>query len=206
MLLASWNFDKVWKGLRSFYAENLGSVGQRAAKLLTIKLWEWFDPGQSQIWADWFDQSRGRVADFFMRPPTLTASNFAALWPKDLKFSAFKDLNPFSKCVKFQEATSILRLGFALSKWPHFDSGYLLGGPFGLHLIVRTCLLCPAKSFWYSWQSPTVWWIPVDIWFSGIDIIILPTKNIKYTVRRILINSSVDFLLCKRFLASSLSL
>ena len=81
---------------------------------------------------------KAKVADFFMRPPTLTASNFAALWPTDLKFLAFKDLNPFSKCVKFQEATSILRLGFALSKWPHFDSGYLLGGPFGLHLIVST--------------------------------------------------------------------
>ena len=114
----------------------MGSVGQRAAKLLAIKLWEWFDPGTTRIRADRFDQGRGRVADFFMRPPTLTASNFAALWPTDLKFLAFKDLNPFSKCVKFQEATSILRLGFALSKWPHFDSGYLLGRPFGLHLIV----------------------------------------------------------------------
>ena len=38
ILLASWHFDTVWKGFRSFNAENLGSVGQRTAKLLTIKL------------------------------------------------------------------------------------------------------------------------------------------------------------------------
>ena len=41
---------------------------------------------------------------------------------------------------KYQEAGSILRVGCALSKWPHFDSGYLLGGPFGLHLIVEILL------------------------------------------------------------------
>ena len=76
------------------------------------------------------------VADFFLRTPNLTASNFAALWLTDLKFSASKDLSPFSKCVKFQEATSILRLGFALSKWSHFDSVYLPRGRFVLLSIV----------------------------------------------------------------------
>ena len=39
MLLASWAFDSVEKRLRSFDTENLGSVGQRAAKLPAIKLW-----------------------------------------------------------------------------------------------------------------------------------------------------------------------
>ena len=57
----------------------MGSVGKRTAKLLVIKLLEWFDPGTTRIWADRFDQGQGRVADFFMRPPTLTASKFAAL-------------------------------------------------------------------------------------------------------------------------------
>ena len=38
ILLASWTFDTVWKRFRSFNAENLGSVGQRVAKLLAIKL------------------------------------------------------------------------------------------------------------------------------------------------------------------------
>ena len=48
MLLVSWNFDTI-KRIRSFIAENLRSVGQRAAKLLTIKLWEWFDPARTRI-------------------------------------------------------------------------------------------------------------------------------------------------------------
>ena len=38
MLLASSTFDTVLNGLRSFDAENLESVGQRAAKLAVIKL------------------------------------------------------------------------------------------------------------------------------------------------------------------------
>ena len=38
MLLASWNFDTVFKRFRSFNAKNLRSVGQRAAKLLAVKV------------------------------------------------------------------------------------------------------------------------------------------------------------------------
>ena len=38
MLLSSWNFETVFKKIRSFDAENLGSVGQRAAKLLAVKV------------------------------------------------------------------------------------------------------------------------------------------------------------------------
>ena len=83
MLLASWNFYIVLKGFRSFNAENLKYVGQRAAKLPAIKLWEWFDRGQSWIRADWFERGRGWMADSFLRPPTLTASNFKALQSTD---------------------------------------------------------------------------------------------------------------------------
>ena len=45
ILLASWTLYTVENRFRSFTAKNLGSVGQRAAKLLAIKLWEWFNPG-----------------------------------------------------------------------------------------------------------------------------------------------------------------
>ena len=38
ILLASWTFDTVEKKIISLITENLGSVGQRTAKLLTIKL------------------------------------------------------------------------------------------------------------------------------------------------------------------------
>ena len=56
------------------------------------------------------------AADFFLRTPTLTASNFEALCSTNPKFSAFKDLTLFETVSKFQEASSILKVGFALSK------------------------------------------------------------------------------------------
>ena len=34
----------IERGIRSFYIFNVWSVGQRAAKLPSFKLWEWFDP------------------------------------------------------------------------------------------------------------------------------------------------------------------
>ena len=115
MHLANWIFDIVLKGFGSFNAENLGSVGQRAAKWPAIKLWEWFDSGTTRIRADWFESGRGQMADFFLRPSTLTASNFDALWPKDPIFTVLKDLNLLKRYFKNQEAGSILRVIFALS-------------------------------------------------------------------------------------------
>ena len=53
------------------------------------------------------------VADFVLRTPTLTASNFVALYPTDPKFQALKDLNLFLKPIKFQGAGSILSVDFA---------------------------------------------------------------------------------------------
>ena len=67
------------------------------------------------------------VADFFLRSPNLTACNFAALWPTDPKFLALKDLNPFKTESKVQKTSSILRVGFALPKWPHFHRAYVVG-------------------------------------------------------------------------------
>ena len=122
MLLANWFLVCFFKRFRSFVAENLESVGQRAAKLPAIKLWEWLErdrvsnPGRL---ADW---GQGRLADFFLRPPTLTASNFAALWPAEPKFLASKDLIFLKTVSKFQENSSILKVEFTLSKWPHFIS------------------------------------------------------------------------------------
>ena len=75
----------------------MGSVGQRAAKLLSIKLWVKFDPGRSRTRADWFKSGRGQMANFFLRPPTLTASNFNALRQTDSIFTVLKDLNILKK-------------------------------------------------------------------------------------------------------------
>ena len=38
MLQASLSFDTILKGFRTFIAKNLGFVGQRAAKLLAVKV------------------------------------------------------------------------------------------------------------------------------------------------------------------------
>ena len=79
ILLASWTFYTVEKGFGSFIVENSRYVGKRTAKLLAIKLCKWFDPGPSRIRADWFEWGWSWAADFFLRPPTLKASNFEAL-------------------------------------------------------------------------------------------------------------------------------
>ena len=67
-----------------------------------------------------------KAADFFLRTPTLTASNFAALWSTDPKFLALKDLLFFSQGIEFQVAGSILKVVFALSNWPHLHRAYLV--------------------------------------------------------------------------------
>ena len=126
MLPASWFLVYLFKRFICFIPVNSGSLGQRAAKLLSVKLWEGFDPGRSRTRAEWFKWCRSRPADFLLRPPTLTASNFKALWPTDPIFTAFKDLNLSKKCTKNQEAGSILRVIFALSKWPHLHRVYLI--------------------------------------------------------------------------------
>ena len=76
--------------------------------LLAIKLWEWCNPGTTRIRADRFNQGRGCLADFFMRPPTLKAGNFAALWPTDAILIVWKDLSPTSKYISISRG------------WQHF--------------------------------------------------------------------------------------
>ena len=76
------------------------------------------------------DQKNHLMAGFFVRPPTLKTGNFEAIWSKDLKFLAIRDLNRLKKYVKYQEASSILRMSFALSKWPHLHKAYVVTVPF----------------------------------------------------------------------------
>ena len=53
MLIASWFLVCFFKRLQSFNDKNLGSVGQRAAKLPAIKLWEWFEGAGVRTRAHW---------------------------------------------------------------------------------------------------------------------------------------------------------
>ena len=78
MLLATWFFVCFLKRFRSFVAENLEFVGQRATKLPAIKLWEWFEGVGVRTRAHWLTGA-GASWQTFLRPPTLTTSNFAAL-------------------------------------------------------------------------------------------------------------------------------
>ena len=43
------NFWYILKEVKIFYSGDKGSVGQRAEKLLSIKLWEWFKPGPHML-------------------------------------------------------------------------------------------------------------------------------------------------------------
>ena len=106
-----WSLKKVCP-LASDVVEPVGLVSTRPG----------FEPGPNAL----AHKSAGmaKVADFFLRPATLTASNFEALRFTDPKFSAFKHLNLLKKHTKNQEPSSILRVVFALSKSPHLHRVY----------------------------------------------------------------------------------
>ena len=121
MLQSSWNFDTVFKKIRSFDAENLGSVCQRAAKLLAVKvggLKKVCQPAPAPVsQCAWV-----RTPAPSNHSQSLMAGNFAALKPTEPKFSASKDLIFLKTVSKFQEDRNILKVRFTLSKWPHFIS------------------------------------------------------------------------------------
>ena len=76
MPTAAWFLVYFFKRFRSFNTANIESVSQKAAKLLSIKIWKWFDPGPAHTFA-----LKAEAEDFSLRPPIFTASNFKSLWP-----------------------------------------------------------------------------------------------------------------------------
>ena len=83
MLPASWYLKYLFKGFRSFNTVNMGSVGQRASKLLAVKV-----GGLKKKSAIWPRPLSNQSAQVRLRPgsnlsQSLTDSNFAALWPID---------------------------------------------------------------------------------------------------------------------------
>ena len=56
---------------------------------------------QKSCAAEWFNH--GQAANFFLRPPTLKASNLVALWPTDPILLAWKDLVHFPNYTKIKE-------------------------------------------------------------------------------------------------------
>ena len=66
------------------------------------------------------------LEDFFLRPSTLTTSNFKALFSTGLIFRKLKDLNLFKKCTKNKAVSYNFRLNYVLSNRPHFNSAHLV--------------------------------------------------------------------------------
>ena len=69
---------------------------------------------------------KAKEADFFLRPPTLKASNLGALLSKDLEVLVSTDLNVLKKYTKNQEASYNPRLGIALSDRLHLQRAFLV--------------------------------------------------------------------------------
>ena len=126
MLSASWNFEKLYNIFRSFNAKNLGSVGQRVAKLQALKVGDLKKKSAIRPRPHSNHSARIQIRPRLNHSQSLMAGNFAALSTAAPKFLALKDLNLFSTVVKVQEADSIFKVGFALSKWPHLHRAYLV--------------------------------------------------------------------------------
>ena len=148
----------VLKRFKPFYEKKFGVCRSKGCKITshqTLRMigpWPGFEPGQT----GWLGP--GPAGRLFLRPPTLTAGNFAALWPTDPKFLALKDLNPFKTVSKVQKTSSILRVGFALSKWPHLHRAYVVGGCiFNLGTVLHNGL--PFDSALWCKEYKQVGWV-----------------------------------------------
>ena len=105
-----------FKKFRCLNAENLWSVGQRAAKLLAVNVGGLKKKSAIRPQPNLSQSARVRFRAKSNHSQSLMAGNFAALLPTTPKFSAIRDLNLFSTESKAQKASSILKVGFALSK------------------------------------------------------------------------------------------
>ena len=92
------------------------SIDQRASKLLTVKVGGLKKKSAARPRPYLNQLSKIRFQPGSNHSQSLMVANFTALSPKDPKFLAVKDLNPFSTVYKVQEDSRILRMGFDLSK------------------------------------------------------------------------------------------
>ena len=95
IMLVSWTSCRILKGFRLSNAENLESVGQRATKLLAVKVGGLKKKSAGRPRPHSNQSARVRTPAPSNHSQSLMAGNFAGLWPADPKFSALKVLNPF---------------------------------------------------------------------------------------------------------------
>ena len=153
MLLASWTFNTFEKRIRSLNAVDMGSVGQKAAKLLAVNVGGLKKKSANRPRPHSKQSARVRCLARSNHSQSLMASNFAALWPTDSKFSAIKDLNLLKKHIKNQVASSILKVVFAFSKWPHLHRAYVISGCIFFAMAVHTkFIFCCLEKNMHSWS------------------------------------------------------
>ena len=139
----------------------MGSINQRASKLPAFKVGGLMKKSAIRPRPHLNQSARVRTRAKSNHSQSLMAGNFAALWSADLKFSALKDLNPFNTVPKVQEASIVLRVGFSLSKWPHFNSIYLVRVSFITDIAVHI-----RAAGAYSFRR----WIPTDYYISPMEM------------------------------------
>ena len=98
MLPASYYLKYLFEGFRSFNIVNMGSVGQRASKLLAVKV-----GGLKKKFAIWPRPLLNQSARVRLRlgsnlSQSLTDINFTALCLRDPIFTGCKDLNLLKRC------------------------------------------------------------------------------------------------------------
>ena len=123
MLPASWYLKYLFKGFRSFNTVNMGPVGQRALKLIAVKV-----GGLKKKSAIWPRPLSNQSALVWLRPgsnltQSLTDSNFAALWSTDPISTVLKYLNLLSKCVESPRGWQYLKGGLCPLKVTSFSKG-----------------------------------------------------------------------------------
>ena len=104
----------------------MGSLGQMTSKLPAVKVGGLEEKSATQPQPLSNHSAHVRVVLGSNPSQSLMAGNFVALWSK---FSGLKDLNLFQTVQKFQEARSILKVDFALSKRSHLYRAYLVTVP-----------------------------------------------------------------------------
>ena len=128
------------------------------------------------------DQHRphsNRSAHIRVRPgsnhsQSLMAGIFAALWPIKPKFSAWRDLILFETLLKVQEASNILRVGFALSKWPHFYCAYLLRVLLSSDIAVQVKMLANYNKSFIQLPTKWIWRQRHKLYYGKIAIKLIP--------------------------------
>ena len=133
----------IEKGFRSFHEFSIGSLGQRTAKNLAVKVGGL--KKNSAAWPEWSHTFEARVW-IWPGPDHSQSGNFAALWLTDPLLMVWKDLNTFSMFIGSSISWQQFKALFFSLEQDSFISIYLLRGWFVLvsifFKILKNCHCC----------------------------------------------------------------